>query len=244
MKIEKHYMMYKAGNKVEVELWIKKYWPVLVAAGVVVALPLAACFVIVGIEGKFPDWQALHAEQWVSLVGGGLTYLGTCIMGLLVFGQNIQAREESRIETNRANGISSGLLDVEKRKNRPIIGIRGRQSSGGFGLTLIVRNYKPDPILDLRLYNMKFSCDNSETDLRAKEIRIEALDGESSIKIQMEVNGFIPTNAKLDGRVECTNCLGMRYLDIFTITAGKGANLYFKNKIEKGIEPIESQLNW
>ncbi|WP_195199847.1 hypothetical protein [Faecalispora jeddahensis] len=108
-------------------------------------------------------------DQWTSLAGGLLAYVGTCFIGLLTLWQNIRFKIENDKSQFLLNSFNQRLLNVEEKRVEPVfdIGFDNKWSCGGelgksssFELKFI--NIGETPILYMNIQDVEVNIKGSK----------------------------------------------------------------------------------
>lgn len=216
----------------------KRFWksPAAIALGIVGVLPFLFYCVVCGVEGRWIWPSELDGDQWATLLGGMLAYLGTCFVGILAMWQNIQFKQANDKAQDRQTDIINQSLKIEEKKHRPVIGFEWT-AQGDPGVQIVIKNYKVEPILDLKFKDLVYTCNNKS--IQVKNLEFIVIDGSQRVSKILEPLGKVTgdtldgSTPVLKGNVSCRNHLGVYYEDEIKIEFGSGTNIYFKGILEK-----------
>jgi len=140
----------------------------LILAGVLlIIIPLLIILAICLCEWKTVSPNYPNGNQWISIFGGLLAYVGTCFMGLLAFWQNIKQREDNEKAQNRLDNFNTRLLKIEEQKVKPVIDIVAGDNFGSGGDTkgtqieLTFINIGDNAVKCLKIYNVSITCNEN-----------------------------------------------------------------------------------
>ena len=198
----------------------------VVAVAIVVSIPLLAFLIACVIKGRFPNLAAMSRAEWVTFLGGGLAYVGTCGMGLLALWQNIVQKQENTRSQERLEAVIKNLSQIEEERDRPILGVTWYTTH-----ELRIKNYKTDPALSVRI--KIFPCQIYKENASAQVVESACINGNGLFLCPVDEKIPDVKNAELTVKIICKNCSGAEYREKFRIRLGQTENIYFSNQADQ-----------